>query len=202
MRKGKFIVLEGLDCTGKSTIAEHLAKEFNASGEQWIHVRCPSDVDGTASAEIRKLILYSGLTFNKDVLAMLFGAAIIDLIHSTIKPALNDGVNVICERFTMSSRVYQAGSHAMSKIVECVEEQIRPDLTIVYDIPPEIYLERLAQRNEKDNIETTDIDEINQRRKMYRKLYIDAENCVAIDAAPPLMCVIAETVQAIELVVK
>lgn len=200
MQRGKFIVLEGMDCTGKTTVADRLIQEFTEANQQWIRVRCPSDIAGTASAEIRKLVLHSDLHLTKDVQSMLFGAAIVDLIQSTIEPALDKGINVICERFTMSTRVYQRGSIAMSKIVECLEMKIQPDLTIVYDVTPTVYLERLTARGEIDRAETTDLEEINQRRLCYHELYHEYAKCVMIDATLPLEEVIEATRKSIKMV--
>lgn len=202
MTKGKFIVLEGLNFTGKTSVAKALTETLSQPESPWVSVRCPSDVDGTTSAGIRNLIMNSGLNFTKDVQAMLFGAAIIDLVQSTIKPTLADGANVLCERYTMSSRVYQDGSHAMKKIVECLEEQIQPDLTIVYDITPEVYIERLEQRGVMNHMDTTDVNEINQRRKLYRKIYLCTPNCVVIDATQPFETVVEETLHAIGMIGK
>lgn len=200
MTKAKFIVLEGLDFTGKTTIAKEVTETLNQRNQSWLSVRCPSDLDGTASAGIRKLIMESGLSFTPDVQAMLFGAATIDLIQSTIWPSLTAGTNVLCERFVMSTKVYQSGSHAMSKIVECLEAQIKPDLTIVYDITPEVYLERLSKRGKLNSMDTEDITEINHRRIRYRRQYLNTPNCVMIDATLPLDQVVKATLDSINMV--
>lgn len=196
---GKFIVLEGIDCTGKTTVASLVKQQLEEKGQNWIHIRCPDDTPGTSNAKIRELIFTEGNNFSKDAELMLFSASTIEQVHKVIIPALQNGINVICERYTLSTRVYQGKNCFTCQIVNWIEQQLTPDMIILLDITPEVYLERMSTRETIDFTESLDLDVINKRRNQYRLQLRKFAGAVTVDATRPLTEVVSETIKCIEM---
>src|SRR5690606_35890265 len=139
MAKGKFITFEGGEGAGKSTQAQLLAERLRARGIQVVLTREPG---GSAFAEqVRELIL-GPHTANHSALseALLFCAARADHLERTIRPALEAGQWVICDRFSDSTRVYQGVAGGLPKgVIEALERLVVaddfPHVTIVLDLP-------------------------------------------------------------------
>jgi len=139
MARGKFITLEGGEGAGKSTQARLLAERLKAQGIQVVLTREPG---GSAFAEqVRELILGAN-TADHGALAeaLLFSAARADHLERTIRPALEAGQWVICDRFADSTRVYQGVAGGLPKgVIEALErivvDDTVPNLTIVLDLP-------------------------------------------------------------------
>jgi dTMP kinase len=130
-----FVTLEGIDRSGKTTQARMLAEAF---GDRALAVREPG---GTPLAErIRRLVTDPELKIGPVAETLLFAAARADLAANVIKPALEDGKIVICDRFGDSTTAYQGGARGVG--VERVEElndwasgELEPDLTFLLEIP-------------------------------------------------------------------
>ncbi len=151
MTPGKFIALEGGEGTGKSTQARLLADTLRASGMEVILTREPG---GTPGAEaIRQLLLDPpGEGWSAPAEALLFAAARSDHVDKLIRPALNRGAWVVCDRFIDSSRAYQGGAGAIGdaavlSLHAAGSAGLRPDLTVLVDVDPHIAAARLAQRD-------------------------------------------------------
>ncbi|MHC4874607.1 MAG: dTMP kinase, partial [Planctomycetota bacterium] len=144
---GKFIVFEGPDGSGKSTQAKLLAEDFTAQGKKVLTIREPG---GTATGErVREILLDPEL---KEMCTrtelLLFMAARAQLVNEVIRPALTEGTFIICDRFLLSTMVYQgiAGGEEISnirKIAEIATDSLQPDITVVVDVPTEIGMERV-----------------------------------------------------------
>ncbi len=151
MTKGRFIALEGGEGAGKSTQVRLLAIALEARGIACVVTREPG---GTPGAEaIRALLLGTvGDGWNARAEALLFAAARSDHVERLIRPALNRGQWVICDRFVDSSRAYQGGGGGLSD-AEVVElhrigsQGLLPDLTLLVEVRTEVAALRLAQRD-------------------------------------------------------
>jgi dTMP kinase len=148
---GRFIALEGGEGVGKSTQSRLLADALRARGIEVVLTREPG---GTAGAEaIRALLLGTeGEGWGARAEALLFAAARADHVERLIRPALARGAWVICDRFIDSSRAYQGGGSGLSDadirtLHQIGSEGLLPDLTLLFEVPPEITAERLAARD-------------------------------------------------------
>ena len=148
MAAGKFITLEGGEGAGKSTQTKRLRDRLEARGHGVVLTREPG---GSPRAEqIRELLLSGKIEkFGGMAEAALFYAARHSHLEITIRPALEEGKWVVCDRFSDSTRAYQgAGGDVPLSMLEALERTIvwptRPDLTLILDMPPEQALQRLA----------------------------------------------------------
>lgn len=151
MSRGRFIALEGGEGTGKSTQARLLASALEARSIEVVLTREPG---GTPGAEaIRQLLLDPpGEGWGARAEALLFAAARSDHVEKLIRPALERGAWVVCDRFVDSSRAYQGGAggigdDAVRALHAVGSDGLRPDLTVLVDVDPALVAERLAQRD-------------------------------------------------------
>ena len=151
MARGRFIALEGGEGSGKSTQARLLADALAARG---IAVDLTREPGGTPGAEaIRSLLLDPpGEGWGAQAEALLFAAARADHVARRIRPALEQGRWVVCDRFVDSSRAYQGGAGGVGDDAVCALHAIgsgglRPDLTLLIAIDPALAAERLAVRD-------------------------------------------------------
>jgi dTMP kinase len=137
-RRGRFIVLEGADGSGKSTQAKRLAGTLAAAGREVLHLRDPGS---TRLAEAVRAILLDRAQGPIDVAAeaCLYFAARAQLAAEVIEPALARGAIVLCERWTLSTEIYQGvaggmGTDRVRRLERLVVPRARPDLVIVLDV--------------------------------------------------------------------
>jgi dTMP kinase len=149
--RGKFIALEGGEGVGKSTQARLLAEALEARG---IAVELTREPGGTSGAEaIRSLLLDPpGEGWTAEAEALLFAAARADHVARKIRPALDAGTWVVCDRFLDSTRAYQGGGgglddEAILALHEVGSGGLLPDLTLVVVAPETAVSERLAARD-------------------------------------------------------
>ena len=154
---GLFITLEGPEGAGKSTNREYLAECLR---EQGIEVVLSREPGGTPLAErIRELLLApSDEIMDSDTELLLVFAARAQHLAQVIRPALARGAVVLCDRFTDATYAYQGGGRGLSeaRIAELerfVQGELRPNLTLVFDLPVEIGLSRAAARGRLDRFE-------------------------------------------------
>jgi len=184
---GKFITLEGGEGAGKSAQAKRLRARLQARGHEVVLTREPG---GSPRAEqIRELLLSGKIEeFGPLAEATLFYAARHSHLEITIRPALNAGKWVICDRFSDSTRAYQgAGGEVPLSVLEGLERTIvwptRPDLTLILDMPPEQALARLAGA-EKDRYERMPLAfHQNLRSEFLNIARCEPWRCAVIDAA-------------------
>jgi dTMP kinase len=151
--RGKFITLEGLDGTGKSTQLRKLAAVLRAAGHEVIETREPG---GTATGEkIRRVLLDSGTAglSPQSEMALMF-ASRAQHIAEVIEPALAHGQIVLCDRFTDSTEAYQGsgrklGSADVLELHRLLCGNLRPDLTILLDSNPAASVGRARRRNRR-----------------------------------------------------
>ncbi len=191
MPTGKFITFEGGEGTGKSTQAKHLARRLNDKG---IHVMVTREPGGSQRAEQIREVLLNGVDEQLGPLAeaLLFSAARDDHMTKIIRPALRAGSWIICDRFTDSTRVYQGvGGGVAEEVLESLEDlvvgNVKPQLTIILDIPAEKGLARAHARRNKgekaDRFEVMDVNFHNTLRSAYLNIADkDPDRCVVVDA--------------------
>ena len=148
--RGKFITFEGGEGAGKSTQVKRLVRRLHAAGIDAMLTREPG---GSPLAEQLRAVLLGGQAAHLGPLgeALLFCAARIDHIDSVIVPALNNGLWVVCDRFSDSTAAYQGAlgqidSDLMASLERVTVGRTRPDLTILIDVPPGVGLERARTR--------------------------------------------------------
>lgn len=182
IKKGKFIVLEGLDYSGKTTLATLLTEHLNKSGIPTIHASC-SDKDNRLSRIVKEHILSADELPSVDTQAMLYAACINDLVDTVLLPALDAGKWVVCERYTLSNRIYQTHSLLTNALTSSIERRLMPDLTIVLDITPQVHQDRANTRDTvPDAMENVDESTVNQRRKQYRLEVRRCNNTKSLDS--------------------
>ncbi|CAM2999130.1 thymidylate kinase [Ectopseudomonas mendocina] len=154
---GLFITLEGPEGAGKSTNREYLAERLR---EQGVDVLLTREPGGTPLAErIRELLLDpSDEPMAADTELLLVFAARAQHLQQVIRPALAKGSVVLCDRFTDATYAYQGGGRGLSieriaQLEQFVQAELRPDLTLIFDLPVEVGLARAAARGRLDRFE-------------------------------------------------
>ena len=154
---GLFITLEGPEGAGKTTNREYLAERLRAAGREVVLTREPG---GTPLAEaIRELLLApreEAMAADTELLLMF--AARAQHLAGVVRPALARGAVVLCDRFTDATYAYQGGGRGVAESRIAVLEQfvqgtLRPDLTLLFDLPGEVGLARAAARGRLDRFE-------------------------------------------------
>jgi dTMP kinase len=190
--RGKFISFEGGEGSGKSTQIKLLADRLAAAKLRAIVTREPG---GSPGAEIIRHLVLSGMgkLLGPDAETLLFAAARDDHVRTVIQPALNQGTWVLCDRFSDSTRAYQGRLGKVAPAVLNAMQRVtigdlKPDLTIILDVPVEVGLKRAAARRGSgapDRFEAEDIKFHQELRDAYRQIAAEDPNrCVLIDATP------------------
>lgn len=152
--RGKFITLEGMDGAGKSTHIPDIIKLLESKGIEVISTREPG---GTALGEqLRTLLLNEPMHPETETLLMF--AARREHIAQIIEPALARGAWVLSDRFTDATYAYQSGGRGVlaNKVIELeawVQGSLQPDLTLLFDVPVEVSVARLASARTPDKFE-------------------------------------------------
>jgi dTMP kinase len=142
---GKFITLEGVDGAGKSTHLTWLVEHLRQQGKTVVQTREPG---GTPLGEkLRELLLHDPMHLETEALLMF--AARREHLERVIKPAVERGDWVVCDRFTDASFAYQGGGRGLStaklaQLENWVQDGFHPDLTLLFDLPVEIAAQRMA----------------------------------------------------------
>jgi dTMP kinase len=187
--RGRFITFEGGEGAGKSTQIKTLAERLNATRLRTLVTREPG---GSPGAEIIRHLVLSGMgkLLGPDAETLLFAAARDDHVRSVILPALSQGTWVLCDRFSDSTRVYQGRvGHVAPEVLNAMERvtigDLKPDLTIILDVPVEIGMQRATARRGSgtpDRFEAEDVQFHQQLRDAYRQIAAnEPQRCVLID---------------------
>jgi len=166
----KFITLEGIDGAGKSTHLNWLAERLRSQGKNVLVTREPG---GTPLGEaLRELLLHQAMHLETEALLMF--AARREHLDKVIIPALRDGTWVISDRFTDASFAYQGGGRGLDesklKILEqWVQQDLQPDLTLLFDVTLEISRKRLSSNTSLDRFEQEKQDFFQRVRDAYLK---------------------------------
>lgn len=188
--RGRFITFEGGEGSGKSTQIKLLADRLNGARLPTITTREPG---GSAGAEIIRHLVLSGMgkLLGADAESLLFAAARDDHVDQVIKPALEKGTWVLCDRFTDSTRVYQGKlGNVDPTLIRAMERvtigELKPDLTLILDVPVAVGLQRAIRRRGAavaDRFESEGMSFHEKLRDAYREIAAgDPQRCVLIDA--------------------
>jgi len=181
--RGRFITLEGIDGAGKSTQVDYVAQLLRDQGVELVVTREPG---GTALGEqLRQLVLHQPMTPRTETLLVF--AARAEHIAAVVEPALNAGRWVLCDRFTDATFAYQGGGRGVAEADIAVLERwvhgdLQPDLTLLFDVPPEIAAARLAGARTADRFEQQQAQFFARVREVYlSRAGRHAERFVVID---------------------
>jgi len=190
--RGRFITLEGGEGAGKSTQQRRLADWLRRGGREVVETREPGGSPG--AEEIRKLLV-TGAAGRWDAVteALLHFAARRDHLRQTIEPALARGSWVVCDRFADSTLAYQGYGHGLGRapveaLYALVVGSLKPDLTLVLDLPVAEGLARAQQRNgggtqQEDRYEQMDLGFHERLRAGFHDIVArEPERCLLIDA--------------------
>ncbi len=182
--KGKFIVFEGCDGSGKSTQLKLLASYLEGRGTEVYLTREPTD---SPFGSLIHSCLTGRISTNEHTIAALFAADRLDHIRNGlngISKKLEEGVTVLCDRFYLSSFAYNGGFVPLEWVISLnspAMEALTPDLTIFIDLPPEEGMKRVSRRGEKERYETL------EKQKFIRdnyfalfKRFADRENVAVV----------------------
>ncbi len=179
--RGFFVVVEGNDGAGKSTFLNRLEKEFREEGVDALFTREPGGAD--VAEKIRSLLLDPEITMGARTEALLYAAARADHVEKTVRPALEAGKIVLCDRYVLSSLAYQGYGRGLAieevrALSRFATEDLTPDLTLFFSLDPEESVRR--KKGELDRMERSGREFFRRVNEGYRVLSGDA---VAIDAA-------------------
>lgn len=203
--RGRFITLEGIEGAGKSTLAVALRDALQGRGLTVVLTREPG---GTPLAErLRELVLTRGeerVSPETETLIMFASRAV--HLDNLVRPALERGTWVICDRFTDATRAYQGGGRGVStefieQLAQTVHAGLEPDLTLLLDLPVEEGLRRAARRradrgDHTDRFESETVAFFSRVRERYLHIAESASRCERIDALQPAQLVQAQALAA------
>ena len=174
-RRGIFVTLEGGEGSGKTTQSRRIVAYLRSRGREVLETREPG---GTEAGEmIRDILLHRVASLSPRAELALYLASRSQLVEQIVRPKLEKGVDVICDRYTDSSTAYQGGGRELG--IEFVEELndwatggLEPDLTLYFDLPAATGLSRRGEAgdDEFDRIEREDLDFHERVSHAYRAL--------------------------------
>lgn len=184
----KFITLEGVDGAGKSTHIPRIIEMLTASGHEVVSTREPG---GTPLGErLRELLLHE--TMHAETETLLMFAARREHIANVIAPALQRGAYVLSDRFTDATFAYQSGAkgvsaHKVEMLEQWVQEDLQPDVTLLFDVPVEVSIARLAGARSPDKFERESAEFFTKIRNAYlERARKNPQRFRVIDASRPL----------------
>jgi len=192
--KGKFITVEGIEGVGKTTNIGFIHKLLSDAGKDVVLTREPG---GSPLGEaIRGLLLdpeYTGMDPNCELQLMF--AARAEHLARVIRPAVEAGQWVLCDRFTDATYAYQGGGRGLdtdkiAALEQLVQGDFRPDLTLLLDVPVAIGLERASNRSTPDRFEQEQVEFFERVRQAYLDMARTHDGRYrVIDASLPLEAV-------------
>jgi dTMP kinase len=193
LKKGIFITIEGPDGSGKTTILQMLAQNLANEGYEVVATREPGGIE--IAEQIRKVILDPENTaMDSRTEALLYAAARRQHLAEKVKPALEEGKVVLCDRFVDSSLAYQGyarglGIDEVYSINQFAIENMMPEMTLYFDVAPEIGLERI-NKNKGREVNRLDLEKLEFHQKVREGYLILAnrfsERIVKVDASKDL----------------
>ena len=171
MKKGLFITLEGIEGAGKSTVVDFIEDFLTKEGHDVIKTREPG---GTVIGEqIREILLKNeNYTLTYDTELLLVFSARAQHIQEVILPALSLGKIILCDRFTDASYAYQGGGRGIDAsrinlLEKWVQGDLRPNLTLLFDLDVSIGMQRTKERSNADRFEREEINFFEKIRNTY-----------------------------------
>lgn len=190
-RRGRFIAVEGIEGGGKSTHVPFMRAYLEAQGKPVVVTREPG---GTPLGEaVRELLLDPEYrTMTSDAELLLLFAARTQHLKTVIGPALESGRWVLCDRFADATYAYQGGGRGLSltriaELEDWLQDTPRPDLTFIFDVPPQVGMARVAQRGTRNRFELETLEFYERVRAVYlERAATDISRYRVIDATPPI----------------
>lgn len=203
MQSSGFIVVEGLEGAGKSTVINAIRDFLSKKGEVVI---CTREPGGTPMAEaIRECVKHPWAEeeVTQETELLLMYAARSQLVHNAIKPALANNNYVVGDRHDLSSLAYQGGGRmvALEKLHQLRQltlGEFKPDFTLYLDIDPSLGLERARGRGELDRIEMSGLEFFERARKVYIDTISSMKNAVQVDASQSIELVKKDVLWALD----
>ena len=184
--RGKFIVVEGLEGAGKSSVIGLIVQALKGAGKRVEQTREPG---GTPMADaIRECVKHAwDETVSEETELLLMYAARVQLLTNKILPSLDAGAWVVGDRHDLSSQAYQGGGRGVSEktmtaISDIALKGFKPDLTLYLDVEPAVGLERARGRGELDRIEQAGLAFFERTRAKYLSLVKQDESIVVVSA--------------------
>ncbi len=183
---GFFIAFEGPEGAGKSTQLRLLTDRLRASGLGPLVTKEPG---GTPVGErIREVVLDPALAVAPLSEFLLYSSSRAQLVSEVIRPALDAGEFVLCDRFTGASVAYQGYGRGLpleliDAVTQSVTAGLKPDLTLLFDLHPEVGLARVAQRGSKDRLEQADLSFHRRAREGFLRQAETDPGWVTLDAS-------------------
>jgi dTMP kinase len=187
-RKGLFVTIEGVEGAGKSTNIRVIEEFLSEWKLDYILTREPG---GTLIAEeIRELLLkHHEEKMDATTELLLIFAARAQHLSTKIRQTLAEGTWVLCDRFTDATYAYQGAGRGLdvkliSQLERLVQDNLRPDLTVIFDLDPSVGLERARQRGQLDRIESQKLEFFQRVREGYQNIASrEGDRCLLIDAS-------------------
>jgi dTMP kinase len=200
MKKGLFITVEGPEGAGKSTVLSQLGQKLIEDGHHVVQTREPGGI--SIAEQIREVILNKeNIEMDERTEALLYAAARRQHLVEKVIPAVKEGAIVICDRFIDSSLAYQgyARGIGMDEVLEINQFAIKdtmPDLTLYFDISPEIGLQRIKKHSGRE-VNRLDLEKIEFHEKVREGYHIllkrFPDRMKTIDASQPIDCVLEDS---------
>lgn len=197
MKKGLFITLEGGEGAGKSTQLAYVQQCLEKAGKRVLVTREPGGTE--LGEQIRGLLLdHRQTAMDSDTELLLMFAARAQHLAERIRPALAAGGWVLCDRFTDATYAYQGGGRGIDNqriavLEDWVQGELRPDLTLLLDLPVELGLSRAGQRGDLDRFEREQQAFFQRVRQAYRdRAAAEPQRYRVIDAAQDIAQVQAQ----------
>ena len=205
MSQGRFVVFEGIDGSGKTTVAKEFTRGLREAGIDAVLTREPGATG--LGVELRRLLLSrtssggaeAGIRIDAMAEALLFAADRAQHIGEVVLPCLAEGRTVVCDRYVYSSIVYQSLKGLDGPSVDEIRSlnftatgDLRPDMVVLLDIDPRVAALRMGTRGEtKDVMEASHVGQYARMRDMYLQMAKeDSSRWLVVDATPSVGAVV------------
>ena len=183
--QGKFITLEGIEGSGKSTNLEVIKAVLDKNKIEYVVTREPGG--GPLGPQLRKLLLDKDQSISPTVEMLLMMADRKDHVDNIIKPSLEKDIWVISDRYLDSTIAYQGGGRQLDiKLIESLSAELKlptPDLTLLFDLPVDVALQRAEKRSELDRFEREPKDFHSRIRNSYLELASSNHRIKTVDSS-------------------
>ena len=183
--KGKFITLEGIEGSGKSTNLKSIKSVLDQKKIEYVITREPGG--GPLGSHLRKLLLDKEQSISPSVEMLLMMADRKDHVDNLINPNLNKGICVISDRYLDSTIAYQGGGRQLDtdliNSLSVALELPTPDLTLLFDLPVDVALQRATERSELDRFEREPKDFHSRIRDSYLELASNNHRIKTVDSS-------------------
>ena len=190
MKRGKFLTFEGIDGAGKSTHLAWADDFLRGRGARLVATREPGGTN--LGEQLRRILLGGDLHIDAEAEALMMFAARRQHLEDVIRPALERGDWVLCDRFTDASFAYQGGGRGVAKekletLERWVHPDVQPDLTLFFDVTPELGQSRVARTKSPDRFEREGVEFFSRVRNAYlERLQESPVRMIRIDGSRPI----------------